>query len=62
MANDTDRLVYLKTLKDGRVVALNVWKTGAQELVYPDKRAFEQARHKVETEGAIPVVTGYVTI
>jgi hypothetical protein len=57
-----DRLVFRKKLKDGRVIALNTWKTGAQELVYPDMRAFERAKKKVEEESQIPHITGYTPV
>jgi hypothetical protein len=57
-----ERLTYRKTLNDGRVLAINSWATGVQELVYPDKPAFERAKKKVEEEGRIPHITGYTPV
>jgi hypothetical protein len=46
-----ERLIYRKTLKDGRILAVNTWKTGFQELVYADRPAFDRAKHACEVEG-----------
>ena len=56
-----DQLILRKVLKDGRVLAVNVWRTGFQELVYPDRDAFDRAKPKVEA-GEAPHVGGYSVV
>jgi hypothetical protein len=57
-----DRLIKRKVLKDGRVIAINTWKTGWQELVYASEAQFERAKEAVEKEGAAPYVTAYAPV
>ncbi len=52
-------LLYVRTLRDGRVIARNVWATGWQDLVYPTRAAFDRAKTAVERDGEIPEVVGY---
>lgn len=60
--NTAERLIRKKTLRDGRVVAVNIWRTGFQELVYPNLDSFEAAKIAVEQEGAIPEPVGFAEI
>ena len=48
-----ERLIYRQTLKDGRVRAVNAWRGGFQELVYPDKATFEAEKQRIEDGGTV---------
>ena len=54
-----DRLTFRRKLRDGRILALNVWPTGYQELVYPSLKSFEEAKRQVEQEGRVPETHGF---
>jgi hypothetical protein len=54
-----EELRYIKTRKDGRVECVNIWATGFQELVVPNKAAFDRLKEKIEREGYVPTITGY---
>ena len=57
-----ERLIYVKRLNHGQILALNVWRTGAENLVFRDMAAFERAKQSVEVEGNPPKVSGYIAI
>jgi hypothetical protein len=57
-----EKLTYYKTLKDGRVLAVNSWNTGWQELVYPNRAAFDRAKERVERDQVAPAVRGFAEV
>ena len=57
-----ERLIYFKTLHDGRVMARNVQEGGWQYLVFPNRTAFDRAKIAVEERGEPVVVTGYAAV
>jgi hypothetical protein len=61
-ADNGERLILRKTLKDGRVLAVNTWATGWQELVYPSMAAFERGKAQIEQQGIIPAPLGFADI
>lgn len=52
MAEPTERLVLRRTLPGGRVLAVNAWATGFQELVFTNRESFERAKEAIEQRGA----------
>lgn len=57
-----EQLNFRKQMRDGRVLAVNVWATGFQELVYPTRAAFDAAKVRVETTGTAPAVGGFTSV
>jgi|HubBroStandDraft_1064217.scaffolds.fasta_scaffold2118039_2 hypothetical protein len=57
-----EKLTYYKTLKDGRVLAVNSWNTGWQGLVYPNRVTFDLAKEVVERDQTAPDVMGYAEV
>jgi hypothetical protein len=54
-----ETLTIKTLLPDGRVIAVNGWATGWQELVFPTRDAFDRAEEAVARGEKLPAPTGY---
>lgn len=58
----SEQLRLTRVLKDGRILAINIWATGFQELVFKTRKDFERAKLQVEVEGKPLNVGGFTTV
>lgn len=57
-----DELRLTRVLKDGRILAINTWVGGFQEVVFRSRSDFDRAKREVEQEGKVLNVAGYTSV